>query len=232
MKVERNTPHVGEKFNADGSVRTFPGNTVICFAHPDEPLYQLTAWAQARLLEVPFAHKYAPLPPSSFHMTVMPMLCDQVRTPDQWSEHLPLDCSLAEADAFIGERVNSITPPENFRMAFDRIAARGGISIDLIPADHDTAVALWTYRNALAEATGIHVPDHNSYGFHLSLAYKITELTPAEHWQLLQYLDECNTYIRSRVDDFNTRRPYMTYFDDMFQFVTADERHLLHTRNP
>ncbi|MEL6271848.1 MAG: DUF1868 domain-containing protein [Chloroflexota bacterium] len=231
MTVERNTPHVGEKFNADGSVRTFPGNTVICFAHPEEPLYQMAEWVQQHLLKQPFAHKYALLPPDSFHMTIMPMLCDQVRKPEQWSAHLPLDCTLEHADQFIAERVNSIVPPENFRMAFDRVAARGGLSIDLIPADQQTAIALWTYRNALSEATGIHFPDHNSYGFHLSLAYKITELTPGEHWHLLQYLDECNTYVQPRVSDFNTRRPYVTYFDDMFRFVTDEEKQQLHTRN-
>ncbi len=231
MKAELNTSHVGEKFNADGSVRTFPGNTVICFANPNEPPYQLAEWAQQQLMQQPFAHKYAPLPPSSFHMTVMPMLCDQVRMPEQWSAHLPLDCSLEEADAFITKRVNSVAAPGNFRMAFSGLAARGGISIDLVPADEETTHTLWTYRNALSEATGVRFPDHGRYGFHMSLAYKITELTPSEHWQLQQYLDMCNGHMRLRFGVFNTGRPYMSYFDNMFRFVTIDTRHELRTRS-
>ncbi|NJN16631.1 MAG: DUF1868 domain-containing protein [Oscillochloris sp.] len=73
------TREVGRKFHPDGSARLFPGNTVICFAAASEPLYQAAVGLQDRLRTTSYGHRFALLPPPSFHMTVIELLCDQVR---------------------------------------------------------------------------------------------------------------------------------------------------------
>lgn len=67
-------PDVGSKFDADGRVRPFAGNTVVCHLpqqgeHADAFEAMLDIYREAP--SHPFMRKVALLPPSSYHMTVM-----------------------------------------------------------------------------------------------------------------------------------------------------------------
>ena len=97
-------PAVGNKFYEDGTVRQFPGNTIICFADPQSQAFQEAEWAQQQLLRESYADKFAILPPSSFHMTVLDLICDQVRETEKWSSHLSLDAPLEEVDQHFNVR--------------------------------------------------------------------------------------------------------------------------------
>jgi len=63
----RYTSEVGRKFHADGTPRSFVGNTIISFVEPDSPIFQLAEWVQTQIQLLPYARKFALLPPSSFN---------------------------------------------------------------------------------------------------------------------------------------------------------------------
>ncbi|MCX7668926.1 MAG: DUF1868 domain-containing protein, partial [Anaerolineae bacterium] len=110
------TFHVGEKFHPDGRPRSYPGSTVISFIDPASPIYHAGIQLQTELQALPFGHKFALLPPSSFHMTVFSLICDQQRVQELWTSQLPLDAPLAETDRFFIEAVTPIAPPAHPRM--------------------------------------------------------------------------------------------------------------------
>jgi hypothetical protein len=218
------TREVGRKFHADGSPRRFPGNTIICFVYPQSPIGQAASAFQEDLRRQTFGAKFVPLPPSSFHMTVMELLCDQVREPERWSSQLALDVALTTTDAFFQERVPAISTPSRLTMSVDGLLHRGGLMFTLQPADATVAAALRDYRAAVAAATGVRFPDHDSYGFHISLAYRLLQLDAAEEEALSALCDTWATRLRSAGATISLDPPMLTFFEDMFRFSPEPER--------
>lgn len=229
MAERQFTRHVGEKFYEDGSVKPFAGVTIICFADPNSAIYQAGEKVQQQLLAQPFGDKFALLPPSSFHMTVMQLLNDADRFVPLWTPHLPLDAPLNTIDEFFIERVGQVTPPQNLRMCMTYLRGRG-LSFTLYPADEASYVAVWEYRNAIADATGVRFPLHDSYQFHLTLAYNLVVLDDAEEAAFTAWRDKLGDELRCEIGVFDTGMPTLTFFDDMFAFVPAEERHTLVSR--
>lgn len=223
------TAAVGQKFHADGSVRAFPGNTIICFMSPDSHTYQRVEWLQTEMKQLPFAHKFSFLPPSSFHMTVMELLCDQVRVAERWSAALPLEAPLTEMDAYFMARVPQIAPPANIRMRFKGVSQHS-LALYLEPADEETAVSLRTYRQAVSEKTAVRFADHDTYQYHISIAYRLYHLTDAEEAALEAQVHAANQILHKHFGLFQPPPPQLTFFDDMFAFYPVSQRQQLTTR--
>ena len=165
-------------------------------------------------------------------MTVFDLLCDQVRQPEKWSSALDLDAPLEETDLYFIETVANVTPPTGFRMVFDQLSiGTSGLSLGLLPADEETATAVYQYRDDLANATGVRSPDHDSYSFHLSLGYGIITLTDLEAHQLQQFAKHVNQRLNRTFGVFDTGQPILTFFDDMFDFVPVNQRDTLVSRS-
>lgn len=229
MEETRYTPEVGRKFHMDGSVRTFAGNTVISFVAATSHTYQLAKWVQDQVRQLPFSHKFALLPPSSFHMTVMELLCDEVRTSERWIASFPLDAPLIDTDAFFLNTIPQIDPPTEIQMQFAEMT-RWSCAINVKPANALTARALRAYRDMIATKTGVRAPNHEQYQFHISLAYRLIELTDDEEAVLDTLLHTVEAHLHEKFGFFRPERPQLTFFDDMFRFATVDERHTLATR--
>lgn len=224
-------PAVGNKFYEDGTVRQFPGNTVICFVDPQSAVYAHCDWMQEQLRSLPFAHKFTLLPMPSMHMTVFEFITDATRMPEKWSSHLALDASLEETDAYFIKTFAQVPPPNGFQMVFDKVRSGAvGISIRLRPANDESALRLKQYRDALAKTTGVRFPDHESYVFHISLAYHIQRQTDEEAAQFAALLADINEKMRDAFGVFQTGQPQLTFFDDMFEFVPTEKRHMLKSR--
>jgi hypothetical protein len=224
------TPEVGRKFYADGSAREFPGNTIICFVDPASEVYRLCCWLLDRIRALPFAHKLAPLPPSSLHMTVFELLCDQVRLPEKWSANLALNTPLEQTDEFFMRVVPQVNPPATFYMRYQNVNHRLGVSITLAPVDEAVAGAIRAYRDDISRGTGVRFADQDTYRFHISLAYRLMELEPAEQAALAAMFAECEPILQEKFGVFQTGQPQLVFFDDMFRFVPQTERHTLSTR--
>jgi hypothetical protein len=223
------TFHVGEKFHPDGRPRSYPGSTVICPLDPASPIYRAGVELQAELAALPFGHKFALLPPASFHMTVFSLICDQQRVRELWSSRLPLDAPLEETDRFFIEAVTPVTPPPGLRMALTFIGG-WGMSFRLCPADETTYFALKNYRELLSRATGVRYPDHDSYEFHITLAYSLQWLDEDEAAAYLDFRTRRGDHLRRQIDVVALEAPALTFFEDMFAFVPAAARFDLPSR--
>ncbi len=232
MSPTRYTPSVGSKFHEDGSVRTFPGNTIICTVDPERQpvVYEEALWAQQALRAMACSAKYAFLPPASFHMTVMELLCDQVRTASNWSDRLPLTASLEETDRFFMERIAPIPTPAPIRMRYSHMRSPGLIALD--PEDDATTNTLADYRDAVAQATGVRFANHDTYGYHISLVYNLIELELDEQAEVERTFEQIHDRLSETFGRFEPQAPELVFFDDMFRFVPANQRHALTTRSP
>lgn len=224
------THEVGRKFEADGSARMFPGNTVLCFVEPQSPIGRAATAFGTEIGQQPWGAKWAMLPPSSFHMTVMDLLCDQVRSPKRWSSQLVLDADLRDTDVFFGARVPALPVPQQLVMRVDAIDSRDGILVMLEPAEAATDKALREHREALAQATGVRAPDHDTYRFHISIAYRLIVLDEAEEASLAALCGAWEGRLRAAGGRIELGAPELCFFDDMTRFVPLAERHELRSR--
>lgn len=163
-------PHaVGEKFTPEGEVMPFSGTTTLCHIPARTPLHDALIAAQNRLRAGPHSGAFAFLPPASFHMTVFEGVTDQHRHRPRWPAHLSLDASVPEVLADGAARLDGVRLPDRFAVRMTGLF--GGYSIRLSGANAAQETALRQARRDLAERLAIHRPDHDSYGFHITLAY-------------------------------------------------------------
>lgn len=225
----RYTAEVGRKFNADGSVRQFAGNTIVCHLAPASAIFEAALAAQAALRCTPYGYKFAILPPESLHMTVMELLCDETRRPEKWSSQLHVMASLNETDEFFIHTVSALPKPTVIRMCPQLINGKH-LGIRLKPADVATSDELRNYRAAVANATGVRFPDHDQYGFHISLAYRLIELETDEQAMLEHDCGEWGRFVCAKAPHFELGSPELVFFDTMFRFVAAEGRAALKSR--
>jgi hypothetical protein len=174
--------------------------------------------------------KFAFLPPSSFHMTVMELLCDQVRVASNWSNRLPLTASLAETDHFFLETVPPVPVPATLRLRFSHMRKPGLIALE--PWDEETATSLTDYRDAIAQVTGVRFANHDSYGYHISLVYNLIELDAQDQLEVDATFQRINEHLEKSFGTFEPGAPELVFFDSMFEFVPENQRQTLTTRSP
>jgi hypothetical protein len=216
--MKQYTGFVGQKFNEDGSVRGFPGNTVISKISPDMPIYAGLVETQRRLKALDSAGKYAFLPPSSLHMTVIEGVCDQVRTPEKWSSKLALDMPLPDVNRFVSDCYARLSPPESLSMRIARTYFGRLLLVILEPADALTAKSLADFRDQFARESGIRFPNHDDYTFHISLAYLLINMRADEESVFQAEQDEVLSDLSSRFPVLELRKPDLTSFENMFRF--------------
>ena len=209
---------IGRKFHEDGSVRRYPGNTVVAAIPPESEAYAVMTELHHMIEEEGFTSHLIPLPHDSYHMTMIRGLNDQVRTDAFWPEKLAKDAPMTVVDDYVTEAVCSVKMPARVKMRFDKIRFSATCMIVLlVPANEEENRKLRAYRDAVAEKIGLYLPKHAEYKFHISLAY--TRILPEgeDEVRMQEMIARMDRYIADR-PAFDVTDPYMAYYDDMLCF--------------
>jgi hypothetical protein len=212
---------IGRKFHADGGVRRFPGNTIVCHIAAETALVARLDRLHARLVTAPAAHSYTLLPPSSWHMTLFVGLCDEVRDRQHWPEGLPLDLPLDAADRFVADRLKAapFAGPMRFRMRVDHHwPLADGIVIGLACDDAAQEQEIRRLRDEIAGRIGLRLPGHDSFGFHITLAYFVGRPTLGQYDDLAAIMAEEVAGMVADLPSFLVGPPEFCAFNDMFAF--------------
>lgn len=178
---------VGRKFNADGTVRRFGGNTFIGHVPQQGPDYDqfdglLDIYREFRAHG--FASKVALTPPNSYHVTVFGGLNDEDKGSPRWPRALPVGLSVdAVTERWLRElKARPRLAEPRFEFAYGKPVAMtdGAPHVPLHPANDATARRLKALRDALSEFTGIRDKNHDSYKYHLTVGYIHQLLTEQE----------------------------------------------------
>lgn len=210
--------NIGAKFNADGTVRFFPGNTIISMIDHNDPIYEEFKGIRAQLKALKAADCMTFLPDDSLHMTVFEGVCHQWREPSAWTNLLPIDCKLSETDDLFEERFASVRPLGQVRMRAVELGGFGGQSLRLMPVSEADAAELKRYRDEMSEAFGIRFPNHDTYGFHISICYFVKEPTDADIKEIQAVHQKVKAYLAEKEVIFTPQPPVLTFFDNMFRF--------------
>ncbi len=221
IEHQQYTKVIGEKFHKNGSVRTFPGNTVISKIPDDLPIYAGLVEAQKRLKAIDTSGKYAFLPPSSLHMTVMEGLCDQVRIPERWSQKLDLHKAWGDVNQFMFDCFSRMSPPHSLTMRIAGFSFSRWPVLVLEPANPTTAHSLQDFREQFSLETGIRFPNHETYTYHISLAYNLIVLTDDDERLFRKTQQELYHALSATYPIIELAPPRLTYFENMFRFDDA-----------
>ncbi len=211
----------GKKFNQEGGMNHFPGNTIVSNLYDNPAVMNVITQIQEEYRSLPWAHKYHLMPEGSIHMTVFELLCHYNRTPELWSKALPLDAPVVETDAFFARRLDPIEMISGFKM---KPLSIKGTNLSVKPSDENTRILLRNFRELLAEATGARFPNHDTYEFHISFGYKLQELLPEEQLEMDQLNEKLSREIVSNMDLIEIKAVDYTVFEDMSEFVPYSEQ--------
>ncbi|KAJ7210666.1 RNA ligase/cyclic nucleotide phosphodiesterase [Mycena haematopus] len=213
-------PKYLSKFDPDGNVQHYPGNTIVSHLSPSsEPeLYESMLALYDKLKSSHLSHLYALLPPSSWHMTVFEGVCDQVRVPRRWPDDLPMDASLEDCTSLFESKLCSFNlqcePPYRFSMTgFYPLV--GIIGVHLEPYATDENARIRDLRDRLSTLLHLRLKGHATYGLHFTMAYLLRFLTKEQDEDLRKLLMD---HFDGMPKQFQLGAPEFCTFEDMFAF--------------
>jgi len=215
VRKEGYTRWIDQKFEPDGSLRYFPGNCIICHLHPESALYRALLIVYNKFADQPFAPLYTMLPPASWHMTIFEGVCDQIRKSGFWPDDMSSDASLTSCSALFNKKLVKfdlgIEPP--FRMAVEGWETlKDGIAVRVVSASAAEESRLRQLRDRLSELLGIRHPTHDTYVFHVSVAYLLRHLNQEESQDIWAFLQDHRSALPGV---FELGAPEFCLFDDV-----------------
>jgi hypothetical protein len=207
--------HLGTRYDRSGAFLGEPGNTVVCHLVEGSATQQALIGAQARFRATTEAGSLAFTPVESYHMTLFQGIIEGRRTAPHWPTEVAGDTAIDAMTALFLNRLELFEPRTSFAVEVTAVVPTGLI-VDGVTAADRHAMADW--RNGLAEVFGYRHPDHDSYQFHITMAYMIDWLSDAALpvWDAM--LEETLADIRRRAPIIELRAPAFCSFKDMNWF--------------
>ena len=209
---------VGRKFNEDGSVRFWPGNTMICLLDYDSLVYEKIKEIRDDFGRNKIGECLTLLPDESLHMTAIEGVVDGNRTPEHWTTLLPCDSPLEKVDDLFQEKWKDIPQLGKVEMVFHHIRVGTGLCVALRPKTEDDEKRIRGWREIVSEKMGLRFPSFETYEFHISLAYGYRVPNKEQMDNLENIVNEYNDEFAKDKFSFVVPEPSMTYFDNMFFF--------------
>lgn len=209
---------IGRKFHTDGTAAMYPGNTVVSDATPETQAYQVMSECLAMLENAGLSGLFIPLPKDSYHMTVIRGVNDLVREADYWPGALPTDAPMIAADDYMTAAISRVENPGVMRMRFGEAKINDeDFRISMIPADERQEQVLRRYRDQVADAVGLYLPGHDTYTFHITLAYT-WQLPDAAQQEIISGLKKQMDALLAAQPVVELHPPHIAYYRDMLSF--------------
>jgi hypothetical protein len=212
------------KFNPDGSRRPFAGNTVICHLPQQSRVRDTVTAIGDALRSSSFAPKLGILPSDSYHVTILGGANDLDRNRSEWPEDVPLKASIAECNRIVGQRFAQLKIHEELpiRFCLDKdgtLAPQLASGLQLVPADPSEKSKLSRLRDRMAdEVFRYRAENHDTFGFHISLAYQMSGFTFDERREYQSILEHHIPIIVAAAPVIELGVPEFCTFEDMYRF--------------
>ncbi|KAK4555756.1 hypothetical protein LTR86_006976 [Recurvomyces mirabilis] len=209
---------IGHKFSPGGTALHFPGNTVMAHLPSDSQFRH----DLQELVDILQGHESSPafsfLPSSSWHMTLYECVTDQIRQRKSYPGDLELDTSLNVCHAHLATHLAKFDHSLNSGVGCMTVSGNepilDGLGLTLRPYDgRDTIMR--DFRDSLSEILKMCHPGHDTYSWHMALAYTLRPLTAQEE----NSIRECfRTWREVKTRTFKLGKPEFCVYDDMCAF--------------
>ncbi|MEY3005419.1 MAG: hypothetical protein RLZZ491_2595 [Pseudomonadota bacterium] len=209
-------PGEGGKFTPDGDVLRHPGNTFLCHVPTNSPLFAGLCAVQDGLIGSPFANRMVFLPRESFHMTVFCGISGAPLGVDGWPAGVRKDAGFEDITDIFRERLSGFRLDEPLRVRASGV--NGPNSISMEPAGTADEARLQQLRDRLRDLTGLARDDHETYRFHISLAYMLRFLPAEEADALISLSGDLFARHLARLEPITFTSVEFCLFETMFRF--------------
>lgn len=203
------------RFDMSGKFLPTPGNTVVCHVVEGSRTQATLERVRQALVDLPHGDRFAYTPLASHHMTVFQGTIEGRRQRDFWPEGLPSDAPVEETTRFFLERLDHFPPAPRFRM---KVASVTPLGLVLIGASDDDERKARRLRDELTVPFDYRHPDHDSYTFHITLAYPKTWLPAGAEDVYLPALTALKDRVAGEIEVVELGAPAFCEFSDMTEF--------------
>lgn len=163
-------PRLGVRFDATGTFLREEGNTIVAQVIAGSATEAALIDLRAALRALPYGHLFAYTVPESYHMTVFEGVIETRRQASHWPSGMDPMAGIDETTMAMAARLEDFGAPPPFAM---RVAEVTPFGLNLTGATAEDEANARAWRDALAECLGLRTPNHDSYGFHTTVAYQM-----------------------------------------------------------
>ena len=204
------------KFNSEGKPLYFPGCTIICKILKNSELFNEISTVQLEYKDFNPNNTYTYLPSSSFHMTLFDCCNIDTINTSSWPKDVKTKDNYKKIALELYEKIKEFIFPDKFNLKLKKLF--GGYSMILEGATPKDEKILRDCRNELSKLLGIKFLNHETYSFHITLAYILRELNEQEVKNLFIINNQlCNEFIK-KFPIITIKDPAMCFFENMLEF--------------
>ncbi len=212
---DRQPRHFGTRYNEAGQFVTERGNTVVCHVREGSVSQKALLDVRNRLMQSRYAGHFAFTAPSSLHMTLSEGVIETRRAENFWPASMDLNASVDAVTRAYMPRMRDVADCGTFEMKIDAVTPNG---LAVSGATQKDAATLTAWRDALIGAFGYRQPNHDAYGFHITMAYIIKWLPEAAVDDYVVLLEDCLSHLRETITTLELDKPAFCTFEDMNHF--------------
>ena len=204
------------KFDKNGKPLFFPGCTIVCKILENSNLFNEIMSVQSKYKDFNPDNAYTYLPSSSFHMTLFD--CCNVNTVNTslWPKDIKIKNNYKQIALQLNEKIKDFLFPDKFNLKLKKIF--GGYCMVLEGATEKDEKTLRDCRNKLSKLLGIKFPNHETYSFHITLAYILRKLNNIEVKNLFTMNKNLYRDFIKKFPIIEIQKPKLCTFKNMYQF--------------
>ena len=212
-------PGAEHKFDHNGKPLPFPGCSIISKIPLNSDLFCEIKLLQLKYKDLSPEKAYTYLPETSFHMTLFDCCnVNTVNTP-YWPKNIVDDNNYTKIAYILSKRIKKYIFPDKFDLKLKKLF--GGYSIILEGNTKKDEKIIRDCRNKLSDLLGIRFENHDTYTFHITLAYILRNLKGDEIKKLIKTNSRLREIFINNFPIIQIEKPVLCTFENMYEFKST-----------
>ena len=212
-------PGAEHKFDHNGKPLPFPGCSIISKIPLKSDLFYEIKLLQLKYKDLSPEKAYTYLPATSFHMTLFDCCnVNTVNTP-YWPKKIVEDNNYTKIAYVLSKRIKKYIFPDKFDLKLKKLF--GGYSIILEGNTNKDEKIIRGCRNKLSDLLGIRFENHDTYTFHITLAYILRKLKGDEIEKLIKTNSRLQDIFIKNFPIIQIEKPVLCTFENMYEFKST-----------
>ena len=207
------------KFDNSGKPLPFPGCSIICKIPIKSDLFYEIKLLQSKYKEFNPDQAYTYLPHTSFHMTLFDCCNINTLNTQYWPDNITKDNNYKIISNLLSKRIKDLKFPEKFNLKLKKLF--GGYSMILEGNTKKDEKIIRDYRNKLSTLLGIRFENHETYSFHITLAYILRKLKDDEIKKLIIYNSKLLEEFVKKIPIIQIKKPELCTFENMYEYKST-----------
>ena len=207
------------KFDHIGRPIPFPGCSIISKIPIKSDLFFEIKLLQSKYRDFNPDKAYTYLPDTSFHMTFFDCCNINTLNTRYWPRDIFRDNNYKNISKVLSKRIKDLKFPEKFNLKLKKLF--GGYSMVLEGNTKKDEKINRDYRNKLSTLLGIRFENHETYSFHITLAYILRKLKDDEIKKLIIYNSKLLEGFFKKIPIIQIKKPELCTFENMYEYKST-----------